>query len=153
VNSKPTLLLVLALGLAVQNDLGAFAPKPNATVRAAVVQADHKLVVAGDFTQVDGAKHAHLARLNPNGEMDADFNPSTDSPVDWLVLQSDGKLVLGGYFENVNGSPRKYIARLNADGTLDPDFQPTLEGGGVRSIAVQPDGKIVLGGFFYESQF
>jgi uncharacterized delta-60 repeat protein len=123
-------------------------PGANAGVRAVAVQSDGKIVIGGAFTTVDGTTRNRIARLNADGTLDTDFNPST-STVNAVAIQSDGKIVIGGTFTSVNGTTRNRIARLNADGTLDTDFNPgTGANNTVWTVAVQPDGKIVIGGAF-----
>ncbi len=126
---------------------------------AVALQADGKIVVAGNFTQYQGAPRAGIARLNPDGSLDTAFNPGAgfDSPVLALAVQADGKIVAGGAFVHFDGTSRRAIARLNADGSLDPTFAPgqgfTFDGilgnsGIVETLAVQPDRRIVAGGDF-----
>jgi uncharacterized delta-60 repeat protein len=120
-------------------------PGANAGVRAVAVQSDGKIVIGGAFTTVDGTTRNRIARLNADGTLDTDFNPST-STVNAVAIQSDGKIVIGGTFTSVNGTTRNRIARLNADGTLDTDFNPSTST--VNAVAIQSDGKIVIGGTF-----
>jgi len=68
---------------------------------------------------------AHLlARLNPDGSVDASFHPQLDLWVIALAVQADGKIVIGGYFTLVNGAIRRSIARLNATAAWMPPFSP-----------------------------
>jgi len=46
---------------------------PNGTVYAVALQGDGKVLVGGDFTQVNGAPFNHLARLNRDGSVDMTF--------------------------------------------------------------------------------
>lgn len=128
------------------------------------LQPDGKLVIAGQFTSVDGLSRGNIARLDTNGFVDASFDPGLSTAgdiasVEAIDLQSDGKVVIGGDFSKVNGVTRNSLARLNADGSLDPSFDT---GGGVMDIAedgsdtpgfitqviVQNDGRILFGGIF-----
>ena len=54
-----------------------------------VVQPDGKIVIAGDFTSVNGAPRNRLARLNANGSVDAGFNPVFNGPVNALAIQTE----------------------------------------------------------------
>jgi uncharacterized delta-60 repeat protein len=126
------------------------------SVRALALQTNGSVVIGGSFTEVDGASHHHIARLDTNGAVDATFNAAVSvagagilAGVHAIAVQSDGKIVIGGDFTGVNGVARTNIARLNSNGTLDTSFNPP--GGAdalVASVAVQSNGKIVLGGFF-----
>ncbi|HMR48665.1 MAG TPA: delta-60 repeat domain-containing protein [Arachnia sp.] len=118
---------------------------------ALVLQPDGKIIVAGDFTTVDGIGRNRIARLNTDGSLDTTFDPGSglNSGGLSLALQSDGKIIVSGFFSSVDGVARARIARLNADGSLDTTFDP---GTGLsdtgRAVAVQSDGKIIVSGFF-----
>jgi uncharacterized delta-60 repeat protein len=138
---------------------------------ALTVQPDGKLVLAGACW--NGSDYDFcVARLNPDGSLDASFDGPTgtgngrfmlsigtsDDLADALAIQPDGKLVLSG--RCWNGSNTDFcVARLNTDGTFDASFDgPTGTGNGrillqigpsndrAYSIAVLPDGKLVLAG-------
>ncbi len=122
-----------------------------ASVYALAVQTNHQLIVAGTFSHVNGTPRRSLARVNPNGTLDASLDATLGvaSSVWAVTLQGDGKILIGGDFTNVLGASRNRIARLNSDGTLDGTFAPA--GGmdnSVRAIAVQSDGQIIVGGAF-----
>jgi uncharacterized delta-60 repeat protein len=123
----------------------------NGTVNALALQSDGKIVVAGRFTTVDNLQQVSVARLNPDGSVDASFSVGLgpDAAVRALAIQNDGRILVGGLFTTFNGIPSGRVQRLNADGSLDETFVP---GDGadnaVYAILVQPDGKILLGGDF-----
>jgi uncharacterized delta-60 repeat protein len=117
-----------------------------------IVQNDGKVVVAGDFTDVNGSSRGRIARLNSDGTVDGTFGnglAGANGRVYAIGLQSDGKLVIGGDFTFVNGRVVNRLARLNPDGTLDTGFG-IGQGvdNAVRSIVVQSDGKVLIGGAF-----
>ena len=88
------------------------------------MQLDGKIVLGGGFWSVGGQSRNHIARVNPDGSLDAAFNPNADSSVNALAIQPNGKIVLGGSFMSVGVQVRHGFARLNADGTLDTSFPP-----------------------------
>jgi uncharacterized delta-60 repeat protein len=117
------------------------------------VQPDGKIVIGGNFTTYNGlANFNHIARLNPDGSADTNFNVSATGPNDSvraLALQLDGKIVIGGIFTNVNGQAFNHVARLNADGTVDASFVPGLGANdSVFALGIQSDNRIVVGGEF-----
>lgn len=127
----------------------------NAGIGVVEVQEDGKLVLAGNFSRVDGQPRTTLVRLNSNGSVDEDFarNLRFDGAVADVAIQPDGRILVGGPFEHINDIRRPYIARLKPDGTMDESFQPN--GGptsdwtvNILTIALQADGKILMGGFF-----
>lgn len=128
-------------------------PGANASIRAALVQADGKILVGGFFDQVVGTNRSRIARLNPDGSHDSFFNPGAgaDNPVYALALQPDGKILVGGAFSTFNSITRPGIVRLNTNGTVDLSFAPGAGANGpVYAVALQADGRIVIGGEFTE---
>ncbi|MBI3882155.1 MAG: hypothetical protein HY301_19105, partial [Verrucomicrobia bacterium] len=130
---------------------------PDGTVYAAAVQPDGKVLIAGDFRNVAGQPAQGLARLNPNGALDAAFvgNLGTGftGSVRALALQSDGRILVGGLFTNFNGAVVGRLVRLQANGTVDAGFAPNNSfaaggDGSVLGLALQPDGKLIVVGDF-----
>ncbi|HWT01469.1 MAG TPA: Calx-beta domain-containing protein [Pyrinomonadaceae bacterium] len=117
-------------------------------------QADGKILIGGKFLNYDGTARTRIARLNPDGTLDASFNPGTGANdiVYAIAVQPDGRILIGGAFTDYNGTARSRIARLNPDGTLDASFNPGAGAAGtvpdVRTILLQPDGKAIIGGNF-----
>ena len=135
-----------------------FDPSPNATVLSLALHVDNKIVVGGGFTSFapagsESTDRNRIARLNPNGTVDSEFNPNANNGVSTLAVQRDGKILVGGFFTTLqpigdeSASSRVHIARLNLDGTLDSEFIPRVEGN-VSTISLQPDGMILIGGSF-----
>jgi uncharacterized delta-60 repeat protein len=120
------------------------------------IQTDGKISIGGEFSNYDGVSRNKIARLNPDGSLDASFNPGTGiggayTTVYAIAVQTDGKIIVGGYFADYNSTPRNNIAKLNSDGSLDAGF--TTGSGAddnVRSIVIQQDGKIIIAGDFYD---
>lgn len=140
---------------------GTFAPLLDnsagvTAVRALAARADGKVLVAGEFTSVNGAEKYHLARLNANGSLDADFSGGVGFATDraeCLAVQPDGKLLVGGMFLFAGSTgvfvPRGSIARFSDAGAVDSTFR-TGDGasGTVVAMALQSDGKVLIGGSF-----
>jgi uncharacterized delta-60 repeat protein len=133
-----------------------FDPGANDLARALVMQADGKILAGGSFTTLGGGglgttTRSRIGRLNPDGTLDASFNPGANSIVLALAVQEDGKILVGGDFTGLGGGmglmTRNRIGRLNADGTVDTAFNPGANDR-VRVLVVQPDGKILVGGDF-----
>jgi uncharacterized delta-60 repeat protein len=120
-------------------------------VNAVAVQADHKILIGGAFSTVDGVALNYIARLDDSGALDTGFDPGTgtDDTVWAVVVQADGKGLIGGEFTTVDGTGRNRIARLNRDGTLDIGLDPgTGASNQVQAVVHQPDGKVIIGGYF-----
>jgi uncharacterized delta-60 repeat protein len=118
-------------------------------VYAAARQADGRVVLAGDFIQMNGVARSAFARINADGTLDASFNPGTgfNTPPDSLLIQLDGKILVRGSFVSYNGTSRPWLARINADGSLDASFAPTFTSA-PQAMALQSDGKILVAGSF-----
>jgi uncharacterized delta-60 repeat protein/uncharacterized repeat protein (TIGR01451 family) len=118
----------------------------------AAIQSDGKIIIGGGFeTYPGGAATNRIARLNPDGSLDASFNVGNgaDNHVFTIAIQSDGKIIIGGYFNFYNGTLRGRIARLNTNGSLDASFNVgSAANNRVETIAIQSDGKIIIGGDF-----
>lgn len=147
---------------------GATSTDPNffvPWVSAATVQTDGKIVIVGQFTEIDGWTRRNVARINPDGFIDETFDPGTGATgdltsVEAVALQPDGKIIIGGDFTQVDGVDKIAVARLNSDASVDSSFDT---GAGIMDIAddgsdipgfvthlvVQDDGKILFGGFFF----
>jgi len=123
----------------------------NDDVFAIALQPDGKVLIAGQFTQVNATTRPYIARLNSNGSLDLSFDP-TNSPnftVYALALQPDGRILIGGAFTALGAEAIRYVARLNGDGSPDTSFLTgTTVANELRALAIQPDGRIVIGGRF-----
>lgn len=123
----------------------------NNDVKDISVQADGKILVAGDFTTYQGLSQNRLIRLNSDGSKDTSFNIGTgfNNYINNLIIQTDGKILIGGYFTTYQGVSQNYLIRLNPNGTKDTSYDI---GSGfnnlVRRIYQQTDGKILVGGIF-----
>jgi uncharacterized delta-60 repeat protein len=123
-------------------------------VRAVAIQVDGKVIIGGDFTNINNTVANHLARLNPDGTLDTAFAaaaaPAVNGTVDTIALQQDGGIVLGGQFSTANGVTRGNITRLLPTGAADPTINfGSGANATVNAAVIQPvDGNIVIGGAF-----
>jgi uncharacterized delta-60 repeat protein len=131
-----------------------FDPNPDRGVLAMALQSDGKIVIGGRFStlQPNGAVvpsvRGRIARLLPDGSLEAGFSPDVAGDIFTLALQPDGKVLVGGNFSRIGSRIGGGNARLNANGTVDTGFTSGLPET-TNSIAVQPDGKILIGGFSF----
>jgi uncharacterized delta-60 repeat protein len=127
------------------------------------LQGDGKVVLAGSRVVGFEPPEAAVARLNPNGTLDAGFDADGRTVVSFggggavepprVAVQPDGKLVLASA-SNLAVGRSFALARLNSDGTIDTSFggsgkvlTDVGDVAGARSLLVQPDGKIVAAGY------
>jgi uncharacterized delta-60 repeat protein len=125
--------------------------------RAAVIQPDGKIVVAG-IADINNANSDFIViRYNPDGSLDTTFDgdgkvttdfSGRDDQAHGVAIQADGKLVVAG-----SSSGDFALARYNTDGSLDVTFdvdgRVLLDVGGndsANAIRLQPNGKIIVVG-------
>jgi uncharacterized delta-60 repeat protein len=123
----------------------------KAAVNSIAIQPDGKILVGGAFTGYDGDSVGNIARLNPDGTLDASFVTGTgfSSGTSKIVIQSDGKILVVGGFNQYDGDSVGEVARLNSDGSLDASFVTgTGFNSNVTTATIQADGKILIGGEF-----
>jgi len=132
---------------------------------AALIQADGKIVVGG-LSDASGIPYDFfLARYNPNGTLDLEFNGTGKVLTDFsesgsydrlqaLAIQPDGKIVAVGD-SNATGRPNFAVARYTTTGVLDGTFNATGKvltkfatgDSSVEAVAIQSNGNIVAAGY------
>ncbi len=121
----------------------------NDMVTTTVLQPDGKILVGGNFTQINSVPQGRIARLNANGSVDNTFSGDANYTVNSIAIQGDGKLVIGGNFGAYGVAGISRIARLQTNGALDNSFNPgTGANNSVFAVSVQDDGKIIIAGTF-----
>ncbi len=134
----------------------------DALVYDVAVQPDGKILIGGNFYQVNSKSSYAVARLNSDGSVDSSFTSPIPPPISTtnalpipaivysIALQTDGKIIIGGFIVErydlvIITTP---IARLNQDGSFDPSFALVTGNSNALKVAVQSDGKILLVGYF-----
>jgi uncharacterized delta-60 repeat protein len=143
-----------------------FTPTLDGSVNFIEILSGGKILIAGNFTSVNGVTRNKIARLNPDGSLDPSFNANSvivvqeflNPVINSMEVLPDGKILLGGDFGSAQPLEyRKTVLRLNADGTFDStltSFPRILSGvvGGyniqVRKAEQLPNGKILICGNF-----
>jgi uncharacterized delta-60 repeat protein len=132
---------------------------PERTVRSVAVQANGKILIAGNFVGLNGdtTLGGGCSRLNIDGSRDTTFpglTGSTNISCSVIAIQADGKVVIGGSFFLTQQSVNR-IGRFNSDGSVDITFASPAGGvdNTVSTLAFQPDGKILIGGIFNNVSF
>ena len=132
----------------------------NGEVFTVLLQSDRKIIFGGNFTSVNNTSRNRIARLNPDGSLDDDFNPNVTSTgsgvnVSALALQvidNAEHILIGGNFSTIGTAPaitaRNNIARLNNDGSVDTDFVNVNLNGSVSAITIDSNNRTLIGGQF-----
>ena len=86
----------------------------NEIVYAIALQADNRIVVAGDFSQASSVTRRRITRLLPDGQVDPsiNFGSGANGFIDALLVQPDSHIVLGGGFTSIQGQTANRIARI-----------------------------------------
>ncbi|MBE7440524.1 MAG: chitobiase/beta-hexosaminidase C-terminal domain-containing protein [Spirochaetales bacterium] len=89
----------------------------NNTVQTVRLQSDGQILIGGSFATYNGTSRPGIARLNPDGSLEAGFNPGTGvagslATVNFIALQSTGRILLGGDYTSYNGTARSRLARV-----------------------------------------
>lgn len=120
-------------------------------VRTLSLQSDQKLIVGGDYLNLNGKPAHYLTRLNPDGTVDENFNIGTgfNGKVYSSCILPNGQILIGGSFTSFNGVTVGRLIRLNSDGSYDPLFNTIIGASGiVYDICPQSDGSIIIAGSF-----
>ncbi len=124
------------------------AEAPGNVAFAMATQSDGRLIISGKFAKANGQLRGGLLRLNTDGSLDADWNPSPNGVVRAIAFATDGSAILGGNFSQIGGQRLNAIAKLSSvDGSADPSWKPELAGY-VRTITSDNAGLIYAAGAF-----
>jgi len=141
-------------GTMIENYLPGFGGKP--IINSVFQQVDGKIIIGGEFSQIDTFYINNLARFNKNGTVDTTFlsniGTGPDFQVKSIACQSDTSIIIGGDFLNVNGYNTGLLARLKSDGSVDQDFNAYVQQKylyeGINKILIDSIDQIIIGGAF-----
>ena len=117
-------------------------------VLAIAVQNDGKIVIGGDFTEVNGVPRANIARFDQFGNLDTGFVANTNGTVFSLALTYDQYVIAGGSFTSVNGVARSLLARISPFGVLDTTTSFDCQGAVIYDLKRDEKGRILIAGIF-----
>jgi uncharacterized delta-60 repeat protein len=88
----------------------------NASILAQAVQPDGAILIAGDFTEVNGVRRLKVARLTASGALDANFDvgDGAGTSVNALAVQPNGQILVAGAFPIFNNTVLGPVVRLQA---------------------------------------
>ena len=136
-----------------------FDPSANGAVYAIALQpADGKPIIGGVFTGVRPNQLAtyprnYIARLNTDGTLDSNFDPSANATVNAIAMFGDGSILVGGDFTTFQPNSaafrttRTRLAILNSDGALNLGFNPGPTGS-IYAVTALADGSVLAAGKF-----
>lgn len=114
-------------------------------VHTLVVQADDKVVVAGEFDFVNNFYHNKIVRLQPNGSIDTTFISGTGflGAVFDLAIDNSNMIIAAGNLQQYDGTNVAPIVRLQSNGNLDQQYPGPNIASLVSEIDAQPNGGII----------
>ncbi len=133
-----------------------FVPDIDGDVEAVTYTADGRsLLIAGNFTTVNGQRARRIAKLNLDGSLASGFEASAGARVKDFAL-TDGRLIIGGKFGRINNQQVRGLAAIDPDtGDLDPTFDLPIADSRyqyppyVQELDVDADGRwLIIGGNF-----
>jgi uncharacterized delta-60 repeat protein len=155
------------------NNSGIIGTRDGFVAKAAVMQPDGKIVVAGQTARpnhVDLGDMWAIARYNQDGSPDTMPNGQ-----EWYVtrqfglfgfisdvkIQPDGKIVVVGYAQDSANRQISIVGRYDSNAEPDASFGPYGNGffdiydnaALSKKIVIQPNGKILLGGSYYPDAY
>ncbi|AFM05996.1 hypothetical protein Fleli_3682 [Bernardetia litoralis DSM 6794] len=100
----------------------------GATVPSAniLVESNGKMILAGEFDQVNGVSQKNLAKLNADGSLVSNFDvgTSTDGRIYNAFLQPDNTIIIAGDFVSYDGTGRNRIAKITNTSVLVTNTTP-----------------------------
>lgn len=129
-------------------------PSPNLEITGGGVfamarQANGGMIIAGNFTSAGGVGRSGLLRLQPDGTLDPQWNPSANGIVWAVAIGPGGAVYVAGEFTSIGSVSRGRVAKLSGDGAgaVDPAWNPSASST-VRSLAIDASGAVYVGGVF-----
>lgn len=114
-----------------------------------------RFMAFGLFDFVDNVPTKNIARLNPDGSVDASFQVTADTNLTYGNMQGavalpDGRSLIYGALAN----PARPLLLVGVDGLADPAFTASLSPlTAVYSADILPNGNIVAGGAFIDPSY
>ena len=122
---------------------------PDGLVRTSAIDSNGKILIGGDFSNVNGVIRYRLARFNPNGTFDSSYNNNPgpvypfsspgNATIYNILIQPDDRVLLGGNFGPYGTGGNRNFSGL--------DFTCVFDGN-IYTMLYQPNGDIIVGGNF-----
>jgi len=112
------------------------------------VDAEGRILLAGNFSSVNGESHRSLVRLMPDGSIDYTFDIGSGPSHEWgltaVLVHSDGRILIGGHTTSWNGIDVGTTTVLLSNGSADTTFSYNHWIYNREWVfAKQPDGKVI----------
>ena len=109
-----------------------------------------RILAAGNFTSYSGTGRTRIARILPDGTLDATFLPGIgfDDIVSQLHIYANGDVLAAGSFNSYKGIPSAGMVKIDSLANYNSSFSVGSGIVNVFKFAVQNNGKIIVGGNF-----
>lgn len=93
--------------------------------------ADGRLVIMGNFTNINGVARTNLACFNTDGSLDTNWPAGSGVPYNFTLQDigpgADGNVMVAGTFPSFNGTTsRKSLVSIGTNGAINTNFNHTL---------------------------
>lgn len=109
------------------------------------------MIIAGNFTEINGVSCSKIAKLNNNGQLDSNFNRmlAINGVINSVHIEPSKKIIIGGNFTFGSNKTIFNLMRLDSNGFIDPTFNVGYGlNAQVLSINADIDGQLLIGGDF-----
>ena len=116
-----------------------------------LIQADKKVLVAGEASEAKTGSIHGIIRLDALGDIDQLFNPphvGLNDTVTAIIQDDNGRIIIAGTYMSATSSTKNYIVGLNQDGSPGDWFESEFPDGSILALLRQHDGKLIAGGRF-----
>lgn len=127
-----------------------FTQMSNGTITKVNVLPSGKIIIAGEFNQIENVLISGVARLYSDGSLDTEFDLELPPSIyiRTLEVQPDEKIIIAGQYD-LFGTQYRVFRRYLSNGFLDTSFNGD-ESYYIYDIEYQNDGKIMITGPFTE---
>ena len=126
----------------------------TSVIRAATLDSQNRLLVAGDFVSFEDGAAVRVLRLAADGSLDSSFTTGTgaNGSIKAIEILPDQRILLGGEFTIYNSTNSRGLILLQPNGSVDQTFTSGFSSdgfsAGVTCLKAIPNGKMMVGGYF-----
>lgn len=116
-----------------------------------LIQADKKVLVAGELSKMNKSSNHGINRIDALGDIDEQFNSPRigfNDTVTAIIQDHDGRIIIAGTYMSPTSNTKSYIVGLNQDGTVGDWFKSEFPDGSIHALLRLGDGKLLAGGQF-----
>jgi uncharacterized delta-60 repeat protein len=121
-------------------NIGSVGPTPSfAYIFTIAIQSDDKIIIGGQFTQINNINYRGICRLEPDGDIDSTFivgnGFNNSGEIQRILIQPDNKILVTGSFQQYGDAPNDFSdwgisTFAYADVNINPNFPIYIYSGG-----------------------